>query len=49
MDAKPMTTELHHVWITGDGQIFLSKEKAEAHQRLYVAYCEEKTKKEGNK
>ena len=42
MDIKPMTKELHHVWITGDRKFFLDKKEAEAHQRLYEAYCREK-------
>ena len=46
MDIKPMTKELHHVWITGDRKFFLNKKEAEVHQELYEASCREKSKEE---
>jgi len=33
LDVRPMTTELRHVYIAGDGKVFLDKAKAEAHQK----------------
>ena len=29
---KPMTHELAHVWITGDGRYFLKEKEAKQHQ-----------------
>ena len=29
---RPMTHELAHVWITGDGRYFLSEKEAKKHQ-----------------
>lgn len=33
-DIRPMSHELCHVWITGDGRYFLNKHEAEQHQKL---------------
>ena len=33
-DVRPMSHELRHVWITGDGKAFLDSKEAEAHQKL---------------
>ena len=33
LDDRPMTHELRHIYITGDGKVFLDKAKAEAHQK----------------
>ncbi|QDP50155.1 MAG: hypothetical protein Unbinned4311contig1001_45 [Prokaryotic dsDNA virus sp.] len=32
-DVRPLTHELRHVYIAGDGKVFLDKAKAEAHQK----------------
>ena len=31
-DVRPMSHELHHVYITGDGRFFLNKDEATKHQ-----------------
>ncbi len=33
LDVRPLTHELRHVYIAGDGKVFLDKAKAEAHQK----------------
>tara|TARA_R100000152_G_C6679692_1_gene113881 strand:- start:307 stop:429 length:123 start_codon:yes stop_codon:yes gene_type:complete len=34
---RPISHELAHVYITADGKIYLSKEKAKRHQRRLIA------------